>query len=216
VKTLLMLVCVMVSARAQVLVNPAFDDPHLDSGYLTVPAGSSTIPAWEVTSGDVDLLASGFYSGQSSQALDMNGTQAGAIRAPVSLDPGTRYEVTFHYRLNPSADRTQTLLASWDGRPYVLISADPENDPNRAATLRAASFVIQIDGTDSLSFQSLNDGPAGVLLDFATISQAAFNTPLSEPLAPVPEPATVAFSSAILLAAYAACRRFARRQMDVL
>jgi hypothetical protein len=206
VKKLLILLCVAASAEAQVLVNPAFDEPHLDAGYLTVPAGSSAIGGWEVTSGDVDVLAAGFYAGQSSQALDLNGTQAGAVRAAVSLSPGTRYEVTFHYRLNPSAERAQTLLASWDGAPYVLVNAEPENDPNRAATLQAASFVIQTDGTDSLSFQSLNDGVAGVLLEFATVSQAAFDAPLSQPLTPVPEPGGTVFASAILLAGYAAYR----------
>jgi len=195
------------SALGQVLSNPGFDEPHLAAGYLNVPAGSSGIPAWEVATGDVDLLASGYYSGQTTQALDMNGSQAGGVCAPVSLDPGTRYEITFHYRLNPSADRTQTLLASWDGIPYVLVSAEPENDPNRASTLRAASFTIETDGTDSLSFQSLNGGIAGVLLDFATIRQAAFNSPLSSPLASVPEPGAVGAVTALGLLGYGVCRQ---------
>jgi hypothetical protein len=70
----------------------------------------------------------------------------------------------------------------------VLVSAEPENDPNRAA-----SFVIQTDGIDSLSFQSLNDGVAGVLLDFATISEAAFDAPLSQPLSRTGYPWSVGF-----------------------
>ena len=102
--------CVVSSAcNAQLVTNGGFEAPALTpSQFQTINVGAEPAGfAWTVVSGNVDVAYPPippfvqFGALEGNQALDLNGTQRGAISQTFATTVATRYRLSFVYTDNP-------------------------------------------------------------------------------------------------------------------
>jgi len=76
------------------------------------PTSNATIGPWRVTSGSVDLVATGGIwqqppgAASNAQTIDLNGTQTGALAQTLSTKVGPLYTGTFEFAGNPGSGPT--------------------------------------------------------------------------------------------------------------
>jgi len=183
-----------VVASANMVVDGSFEDPSVSGTFTTINAGSS-IGAWTVTAGSVDLINNYWQPAQGSQSVDVAGNINGTIQQTISgITDGQTYLLTFYMAGNPDGDpTTKTLQASMgDFSQSFTFNDTGYTKDNMGWTEESATFVAT---GDVLSFQDLsliNGGPSpyGAALD---------NVSLEAVPAPIPEPSTVVAGAMMLL-----------------
>jgi choice-of-anchor C domain-containing protein len=104
---------VMVATPAQALTgfaNGSFETPVITpNSFVNVGAGS-TIGAWTVSEGNVDLIGAGFWQAADGvQSLDLDGSAfplAGAVTQTFSTLPLFKYRVAYKLAGNPASGPT--------------------------------------------------------------------------------------------------------------
>lgn len=101
---LMMLVAGSGTATAHNLIlNGSFEEgiPFHD---VTLPAGSTALAPWTITSGSIDLIGTPFLVSDGIRAVDLDGFHAtGGIRQVLPTIPGQTYAVSFDLSGNPDA-----------------------------------------------------------------------------------------------------------------
>ena len=172
------------AARADLLINGGFEAPVLPGLNQTINAPSTAITGWTLTSGSVDLVATGsdvLGTSQSGlQMLDINGSSAGTISQSFPTVVGRTYVVQLFYSNNPNpsfASPSYSASVSVTGNGVLfsntLVHAGATAD-NMNWQFFEQPFVAN-STTSTLQLQSLQSGFNGVYFDSVTV---------------VPEPAT--------------------------
>lgn len=156
-----------------ILANWNFADPPLSSGSLTVTAGSSVITGWDVTSGDVDLVASsevsngGTLNGVPNQAVDLNGSGPGAISQTFPTTPGYTYtgDYFFFSAANPTVPvvKTATLTVGGTSTAISYDSSTPNGWQQKSFSFKATGSM------STIAFASTTPGADGPLIGLVEV-----------------------------------------------
>ena len=83
------------------LKNGSFEEGPELGAFKTYRAGSTDIPGWTVSRGDIDFIGNYWTSAHGARSLDLDGYQPGGIQQSFATVPGHRYRVTFDLAGNP-------------------------------------------------------------------------------------------------------------------
>ncbi len=86
------------TARAQnMLVNPSFESgPAIVGSFLPLNVGSTAMPGWVVTRGQIDIVATGWQQIDGLRSLDLNGSPgSGGVAQTFATTPDRDYTVSF-------------------------------------------------------------------------------------------------------------------------
>lgn len=191
------------AALANLVVNGDFAQPNLGGAtFLTVNSGG-TIGAWQVISGSVDLIGTGFWPDTTGQTVDMAGFNAhGQIQQTISTGPGL-YHLTFDMAGNPQGDPgIKRLLVSLGGQTQ-LFTFDTTGHTTSSMGWTTMSWDVPVAIPNPiLSFTDQSDSPSfGATLDNVSLEAAA-----------VPEPTTCIAGALLLLPFGASTLRHLRRK----
>jgi choice-of-anchor C domain-containing protein len=174
------------SAGAATITNGGFVGPNPpNGGFVQVDAGSSVIPGWTVSSGNVDWIQGLWQSADGDGfSIDLNGSAPGAISQTIATEVGKAYELTFDMSGNPdNGSDVRLILANTGGSASVFtydLSVPPNSHTNMNWTPESLKFTA-IDTSTTITFASGNGGGNccfGAALDNVGIANA------------VPEPAS--------------------------
>ncbi len=85
-----------VLVAGNLLKNGSFEEgPELTGGFRNYKAGSTDIPGWKVSRGDIDLILNHWRSAHGARSIDLDGSMPGGIQQEFATIPGQRYRVTF-------------------------------------------------------------------------------------------------------------------------
>lgn len=94
------------------LANGSFEDglePEAN-GINTLPAESTDIKGWKVTTGSVDHIGPYWKSAHGSRSLDLNGSEVGAVAQTFKTAKGQTYRVSFALSANPGVQAEAVKL----------------------------------------------------------------------------------------------------------
>jgi choice-of-anchor C domain-containing protein len=171
-------------------VNPEGD------GFITVSAGQSIIPDWDVLAGDVDWI-SGYWAGSDGDgySIDLNGNTQGTIGQTINTVAGRLYTLTFDIAANPDYSGVRVAIVGANGTTIGSESYALNQGQAVVWSSRSLSFIA--DGaTTQITFASGNPENCcyGAAIDNVSVTG-------------VPEPATWALMIAGFGGAGAMLRR---------
>jgi choice-of-anchor C domain-containing protein len=90
------------AAPVNLLVNGSFEEGLDPGGWRPLDEGSTDIPGWVVTRGQIDHVGTFFPAAVGARSLDLHGTPGfGGVRQTFRTVPGRVYRVTFALAGNP-------------------------------------------------------------------------------------------------------------------
>jgi choice-of-anchor C domain-containing protein len=95
------------------LVNGSFEEgPYVDDWGVPLDPGSTAMPGWVVTHGQIDYITNLWNAADGGRSLDLNGSPGvGGVAQTFATRAGQRYRVTFALAGNPTGDVTLMSLA---------------------------------------------------------------------------------------------------------
>jgi len=166
--------------HAQVVFEEDFETPDIPN-YLTVPAGQQLVTAtntWVVTANSIDLFddpaRAEAVAWDGTQAVDLTGSpDAGVMEAVFATQPGTEYELVFHYARNNFLGATVGMarvdVIGVTSRLSEVVSHDPGLIPFDQHQTFQGTFVADSSET-TLRFTALNNGIAGITVDGISVT----------------------------------------------
>jgi hypothetical protein len=150
--------------------NAGFETPAISTAspyYQNFTTGSS-IGAWTVTAGDVDLIVPPYPKKTGAQALDLNGFGAGTIQQTFAVHPGLHYSIL--YWVNTNGGNSWNIDVSSNGVSLANGNGDYANPPAGLVTdgtwqRWGPPDVIPTGTTMTVTLTSLDSGSGGVVLD---------------------------------------------------
>ena len=152
----------------------------------TYSAGMPFSGGWTISSGDINLLPTGFNGSRAdtgNQYIDINGNAgSGSIYTNFTTVPGKKYQLTFAYARNPDSQQPAynvVPLASVEINGLTIIRVSP-NQANSWANLNWQHATVSFTATTPVTRLDLtgeNPGPTGVLFDSLKIDQLAIQIP---------------------------------------
>jgi len=87
------------------LVNPSFESgPAVPGSFLALNAGSTAMPGWTVTRGQIDIVTTGWQQVDGQRSLDLNGSPgSGGVAQTFATTPNRDYLISFYLAGNPGA-----------------------------------------------------------------------------------------------------------------
>jgi choice-of-anchor C domain-containing protein len=104
------------SAATNLIQNGHFIGPNPNGSFVTVGAGSSAIPEWDVLAGNVDWIQ-GYWAGSDGDgfSIDLNGTTQGTIGQSIDTVIGKHYTLTFDIAANPDFSGLRVAIVGANG-----------------------------------------------------------------------------------------------------
>jgi choice-of-anchor C domain-containing protein len=147
----------------EVAGNGSFEQPAIGSRFVSLGVGS-TMGAWTVESGSVDLVHSSYWQpAAGSQSIDLNSCSAGRISQTMPVEPGQRYRIAYSYAGNPeTSDRLKKFHVEVDGTVVDRRTFDTTGHTTQSMgwTSAVTAFVATGDRA-TISFQSDQPGSCG-------------------------------------------------------
>jgi choice-of-anchor C domain-containing protein len=142
--------------------------------FITLPAGSTAMTNWVVTSGTVDYIGPYWTAAAGQRSVDLNGNDPGAISQAFKTKPGTTYAVRFAMAGNPDGPpTTKRLHVSAAGETAELtFNAEGRSLQEMGYEKRTFLFTATSPQT-TLAFTTLNPGPYGPAIDDVTVNETA-------------------------------------------
>ena len=169
-------------ALSDLILNGSFEDPAVTNvaGFERYFAGSS-IGAWNVDSGSVDLTTSLILNAaQGNQAIDLSGNVGdfGAISQDVTTNAGNLYTLNFSYAGNISSGPTvKEFAVFWGntGSSLTQIGSYAFDTTGRSSTDMgylngSITNLVATSGSSRLQFVSLTDSGFGIELDAVSLT----------------------------------------------
>jgi choice-of-anchor C domain-containing protein len=171
------------SAGSNLIVNGGFEQPTpLPFSFgEEFNAGSTGIPGWSVVSGSVDVTpTTWFNSYQGVQALDLDGSNPGAINQSFDTTIGTAYQLSFAYADNGTpggtyfGTRTADVTVTDAGGTTLLsssVSHTGSTPDDMNYQIFTANFVADT-ATTTLQFTSTDPSFSndGIALDAVSVN----------------------------------------------
>lgn len=180
------------AAQAQVS-NGGFETPVITGGF-SLRNTASTIGAWTVVSGNVEIVRTYWQPNSGAQSLDLNGGTAGSIQQSITTIANHVYQISFAMAGNPTGgDPNKDLRLDFGANSAnFTFNTAGFTRPNMGWTLKQTSFTAT--GTSTiLRFTSLETGSFGPALDDVVV------TDLGPATSAAPEPGTIALAGLGLL-----------------
>ncbi len=171
------------STQAAAFSNGSFELGTDPGALITLPAGSTDLTGWAVTSGAIDYIGSTWQASNGSRSLDLSAVEAGQIGQTFDTILGATYQVLFDLAGNPLGSPVEKLLrCSATGGTSQDYSFDTTGKTLTAMGWQttAYSFTATSPST-TLLFTSLINTPYGPALDNVRVS--------TDGVTPVPTPA---------------------------
>ena len=175
-------------ASANLVIDGDFASPSLSGSYQTYNANSS-MGAWKVTAGSVDLIHN-YWSPPAGapQSVDMAGLQAGTIQQAIITSPGY-YRLTFDMAGNPDGSQgIKTLQVTFGDTSHTFTFDD------RGKTRSNMGWTLETWDFHTSSTSTL------LIFKDVSIPSTAYGSAIAEiSLASVPEPTTIISGMMLLL-----------------
>jgi choice-of-anchor C domain-containing protein len=201
------------AAHAAPFQNGSFDVGAPATFVFDIPAGSTQIPGWTVSTGTVDWITNNWVSSQGTSSLDLVGSiGVGGVEQTFDTVPGTTYVVAFDLAGNPGGPPAIKPLAVTVNGATRNFAFDTTGRSGAAMGWTRQSFTFVATGaTATIAFVSDVRGlggasNAGAALDNVTIA------PQSAQAAPSEIPLPVAHLGAAVLVLLAAAGMARRRR----
>jgi choice-of-anchor C domain-containing protein len=150
------------------LVNSSFEEgPDIPKGpnaWIELGNGSTALPGWVVTLGNINVVDTSFYkAADGKRSLDLNGSMPGAISQTFKTRKGQKYRVTFALAAcTPDTEpKEKKLQVSAGGKTKEFTfdsTGKTHNDMGWVS--KTWEFTAEADKT-TLEFVSLTEGHAG-------------------------------------------------------
>jgi choice-of-anchor C domain-containing protein len=157
------------------LVNGSFEEgPKVPKapGWLQFGNGSTALPGWVVTLGNIDVVDSSFYkAADGKRSLDLNGEVTGAISQTFKTKKGQKYRVTFALAGDPDEEpKEKKVQISAGGKPKEFtFDTTGKTRKDMGWVRKTWEFTAEADKT-TLEFVSLTEGIAGPVLDDVVVA----------------------------------------------
>jgi choice-of-anchor C domain-containing protein len=170
-------------AQAAAFTNGSFELGPDPGQLITLPAGSTDLTGWTVTSGTIDYTGLTWQASQGSRSLDLSGLDAGQIGQTFDTILGTTYQVLFDLAGNPAGNPVEKLLrVAATGGTAQDYSFDTTGKSVTAMGWQTVAYNFTATSpSTTLLFTSLTDTAFGPALDNVRVS--------TDGLTPVPTPA---------------------------
>lgn len=95
-----------------ILTNPSFEaGPPVPNDYLPLDAGSTAMPGWIVTRGQIDIVTTGWQQTDGLRSLDLNGSPGtGGVAQTFATTPDRDYTISFFVAGNAGSAPAIKLL----------------------------------------------------------------------------------------------------------
>jgi choice-of-anchor C domain-containing protein len=94
------------------LVNGSFENGPPVGEYLPLDAGSTAVPGWTVTRGQIDCIGSDWKAAEGTRSIDLHGSPGhGGIEQTFKTTKGRRYRVTFALSGSPDCEMPSKRIA---------------------------------------------------------------------------------------------------------
>lgn len=154
------------------LTNGSFENgPAVPNGYLTLYTGSTAMPGWQVTAGEVDIISS-FWSDHADggRSLDMNGLVPGTIAQTFATTPGQVYQLVFALSGNPTEAPLIKTMNIYAGSAGAACSFDTTGLSVQAMGWEDfAFFFVAETPLTTIEFESTTAGRSGPALDYVEV-----------------------------------------------
>jgi choice-of-anchor C domain-containing protein len=170
-------------AQAAAFTNGSFELGPDPGQLITLPAGSTDLTGWTVTSGTIDYTGLTWQASQGSRSLDLSGLDAGQIGQTFDTILGATYQVLFDLAGNPDGSPVEKLLrVAATGGTAQDYSFDTTGKSVTAMGWQTVAYNFTATSpSTTLLFTSLTDTAFGPALDNVRVS--------TDGLTPVPTPA---------------------------
>jgi len=153
------------SALAQnMLVNPSFESgPAVAGTFLPLNAGSTAMPGWTVTRGQIDIVTTGWQQVDGLRSLDLNGSPgSGGVAQSFATTPDRDYLIAFYVAGNAGAAPAIKILkiAVVGQNPSVQFDNSGTSNSNMHWTKYIYGFRA-VNSTTTLEFYSGNASSFG-------------------------------------------------------
>jgi choice-of-anchor C domain-containing protein len=161
---------------ASSIANGSFEDGvDLNTGFITLNAGDTSIYNWTIGGDSVDYVGSFWTASAGDRSIDMSGLGAGTIEQTFDTDPGQWYKVTFDLAGNsggsPSVKEMQASIDSGGSFFTESYTFDTTGQSVTDMGWITNELVFNAEGsTSTLRFSSLTGGGYGPALDNVTVS----------------------------------------------
>lgn len=146
-------------------VNGGFESGSFGSSVTTLQVGSSLLPGWTVSSGDIQVLSGFWQNAEGLRSLDLSGNTPGRIEQFLTTIPQRTYLVTFMLAGDPAATPFKTVRVEAAGQSAIrTFDATGFSYGNMGWSAQCWSFTATGTAT-ALVFESLTPGGNGPALD---------------------------------------------------
>ena len=155
-----------------------------DLGYLPLDEGSTAIPGWVVSRGQVDLNSTHWKAAHGKRSIDLNGSPGvGGIRQRIRTEAGKRYKLTFKLAGHPAPieafEEVKTLRVTIGGvvKTYTF---DTTGKDRADLGWREEEFVFTARRDEAMiEFDSLSDADryGGPAIDDVRVVELPGKTP---------------------------------------
>ncbi len=156
-------------ASANLVSNGGFEDPAI-SGNFTTYGASSTLGAWTVDSGSIDLIHSYWQPSEGEQSIDLDGNEAASISQVVNVPSAGNYTLSFDMSGNvdggPSVKALDVLFnGNWVGTATYDTAAEGNSFGNMKYEAKSIGLNGLGAGAGLLQLVSTSPGYFGAAVD---------------------------------------------------
>ena len=160
------------AAQAAPFQNGGFETgPDTSAGFVTLPAGDTSVTGWIVTGAGIDYMGSEWQRAEGNHSLDLSSTAAGGIEQTFDTIAGHTYRVTFALAGNPDVPvvKEVTVSATGGAPQNYQFDVSGRSLADMGWANQTYEFTASAAAT-TLSFTSLIDGTAGPALDNVVVT----------------------------------------------
>jgi choice-of-anchor C domain-containing protein len=158
------------AARPNLVRNGSFETPNVAPEGEIFSAGS-TIGAWAVRTGSVQLLGNAFQARAGDQALDLSGNTRGSVSQDLKTVPGSFYRIKFFLAGNVDGPpRIKKVRVFWGTRNVGTFSFDTFEKTR--ALMGFEDVELRVRATDAktrLKFVGLTTTDFGPVIDAVSV-----------------------------------------------
>jgi choice-of-anchor C domain-containing protein len=159
------------------LVNGGFEEgpdvPKGGNAFITLENGSTALPGWVVTQGNINVVDASFWNAaDGKRSVDLNGSMPGAISQTFKTKKGQKYRLTFMLAgSHPDAAPTEKKLqVSAAGKQTEFTFDTTGKTTNEMGWVRKTWEFTAEDVKTTLEFLSLTEGADGPALDDVVVA----------------------------------------------
>ncbi len=154
---------------AQNLVsNGSFETPVLGSTTSFASYGlGSTLGAWTVSGGSVDLIRTYWQAADGSQSIDLNGGSQGTLSQTIGTILDRHYTLSFSLAGNPDNAQNKVLRVWWGTQDLGLVTFIQGSNTRTSMGWQTITFagLVAAGPSTALRFQGVSAGAWGAALD---------------------------------------------------